>query len=58
MALLDESLEELYFSIKPFRKWSDMFENDLLDQLTCTLDDEAIGYDSSEVFADKNNLTL
>ena len=57
-ALLEESLDELYFSIKPFRKWSDLFEDNLLEQLIFTLDEEAIEYDSREIFGEKNNLTL
>lgn len=57
-ALLEESLDELYFSIKPFRKWSDLFEDNLLEQLIFILDEEAIDYDSRERFGEKNNLTL
>lgn len=57
-AILEESFEEVYFTIKPFRKWSDMFEEDLLEQLTITLDEESIKYDSRVIFAEKNDLTL
>ena len=44
--------------IKPFNKWSDLFEDDLLTQLIETLDDEAITYDTREIFAKKNILLL
>ena len=27
-AILDESFDDVYFTIKPFSKWSDMFEDD------------------------------
>lgn len=57
-ALLAEGLDELYFAIKPFRKWSDLFEDDLLEQIIFSLDEEAIEYDSREKFAEKNKLTL
>jgi hypothetical protein len=57
-ALSEESLDELYFSIKPFRQWSDLFEKDLFEQLTVTLDENSIKYDSREIFAEKNDLTL
>ena len=57
-AILEESYEEVYFTIKPFRKWSDLFEEDLLEQLTFTLDEESIKYDCREIFAEKNNLIL
>ena len=56
--LLEESQEEIYFTVKEFRKWSDLFEEGLLEQLIYTLDDEAIEYDSRELFAEKNGLTL
>jgi len=55
---LEESFDEVYFTIKPFRKWSDMFEEDLLQHLTFTLDEESIKYDSREIFAEKSHLTL
>jgi hypothetical protein len=57
-ALLEQCLEEIYFMIKPFNKWSDLFEDDLLTQLIETLDDEAITYDTREIFAKKNSLLL
>jgi hypothetical protein len=55
---LDESLDEVYFTIKPFRKWSDMFEEDLLEQLAFRLDEESIQYASREIFAEKNGVSL
>jgi len=57
-ALLEECLEEIYFMIKPFNKWSDLFEDDLLEQLIDTLDNEAITYETRDIFAEKNNLLL
>ena len=57
-ALLEQCLEEIYFMIKPFNKWSDLFEDDLLTQLIEPLDDEAIAYDTREIFAKKNSLLL
>lgn len=56
--LLEESLDEIYFTVKDFRQWSDLFEEGLLEQLISPLDDEAIKYDSREIFAEKNDLTL
>jgi hypothetical protein len=56
--ILDECFDEVYFTIKPFRKWSDMFEDGILEQLTTVLDEESIQYDNREIFAGKKGLSL
>ena len=57
-SMLDESFEEVYFTIKDFRKWSDMFEDDFLNQLRFRLDDESISYQDEKTFAERNGLII
>lgn len=56
--VLDESFEEVYEMIKMFNKWSDMFEEDLLESLQSALEDESIAYESEDIFAERSGLIL
>jgi hypothetical protein len=57
-SILDNSFEELYFTIKDFRKWSDMFEDDLLLLLRFQLDKGSIPYQDEKTFAERNGLVI
>ncbi|NIQ06925.1 MAG: hypothetical protein GWO20_14725 [Candidatus Korarchaeota archaeon] len=57
-SLMEESYDELNDSIKTFRKWSDMFEDELLALLCLELDDNDIAYKDEHSFAADTGLTL
>jgi hypothetical protein len=57
-SLMEDSFDEVYDTIKDFRKFSDMFENDLLDLLILRLDENKIDYQDEEAFALELKLIL
>ncbi len=57
-SILDSSLDELYFTIKDFGKWSDMFEDDFLLLLQFRLDEGSIPYQDEKTFAERNGLVI
>ncbi len=56
--LIEGSFDEVYGKIKNFWKFSDMFEEDLLDLLKLRLDDNGIAFQDEDAFASELGLVF